>query len=105
MQLPMSLKYAKHTFVLLYGTEEGVLMVIRLGHEYADELAKDHPEICRAHFPAGSDWYYLPIDGAFLSKPAVYEVIDYSMDSIKKRYEKHPKKPKAPAPPANQQAT
>ncbi|MCL2821574.1 MAG: bacteriohemerythrin [Firmicutes bacterium] len=94
LQLPMSLKYGKKTFALLYGTEEGVLMILNLDNDVAEHLAQTHPEICRASFPAGKNWYYLPVDGAFTCKEEVYRVLDSSMEFIKEK--NSPKKKAAP---------
>ena len=74
-QLPVSLKYKGKTYAMLYGTDKGVLMIARFDEEYAGELARIHPEICRAGFPRGANWYSLPVDGAFREKESVYRVL------------------------------
>ena len=75
-QLPMSLKHRDKTYAMLHGTENGVMMIVRIADQYAGELAKIHPEICRARFPRGANWYCVPIGGVFKDKESVYQVLD-----------------------------
>ncbi|MDR0426107.1 MAG: AAA family ATPase [Clostridiales bacterium] len=94
-QLPMSLRYREKTFGMLYSIETGVLMVLRMSRAYAEELSARHPELCRAQFPAGPNWYSLPVDGAFEDKAAVYRVLDHSLDFVK-AFQRRPAKKKEP---------
>jgi len=81
-QLPMSLKQKGKTYSMLHGTDEGVIMVVRIPSDFADELSKSHPEICRASFPAGANWYHVPIDGAFSDKASVYRLLETSKNFV-----------------------
>jgi len=74
-QLPMSLNYKGFTYAMLHGTEAGVVMIVKIADAYAAQLALRHPEICRARFPRGPNWYYLPIDYTFRDKESVYEIL------------------------------
>ena len=74
--LPVSLKYKDKTYAMLYGTDAGVIMVAKLSDAYADKLAVRHPRVCRVKFPAGANWYYVPVDGAFDCKKSVYTVLN-----------------------------
>jgi len=85
-QMPVSLKYKGKTYAILYGTDKGVMMVVKLTDSYADKLAAKHPQIRRAKFPAGANWYYVPVDGAFDSKDAVYSVLNVSYGFILVKY-------------------
>jgi len=78
-QQPMSLKYKDTTYAMLYGIEKGVLMTIRLSDKYAEELTHINPEVRRASFPKGPNWYNVPVDGAFRDKESVYEVLTNSL--------------------------
>jgi len=82
-QLPMSLKYKNKTYAMLYGTDEGVLMTVKISDDYAEELAETHSEICRACFPNGPNWYHIPIDGAFRDKESVYRVLTSARTFVK----------------------
>jgi len=85
-QMPVSLKYKDKTYAILYGTDRGVMMVVKLSDVFADKLAVKHPEIRRAKFPAGANWYYVPVDGAFDSKEAVYTVLNASYGYVLVKY-------------------
>jgi len=74
-QLPASLKYRGKTYAMLHGTDDGLLMIVKIPDEYAELLGRTHPNICRANFPHGANWYYIPIDGAFWNKDSVYSVL------------------------------
>ena len=85
-QVPVSLKYKGKTYALLYGTDMGVIMVVKLYDEYADSLAVRHPQIRRGKFPAGANWYYVPVDGAFKDKKAVYDVLNTAYEFVLAKY-------------------
>jgi len=85
-QMPVSLKYKGKSYAILYGTDKGVMMVVKLSDAFADKLAVKHPEIRRAKFPAGANWYYVPVDGAFESKEAVYTVLNASYGYVLVKY-------------------
>jgi len=85
-QMPVSLKYKGKTYAILYGTDRGVMMVVKLSDGFADRLAVKHPEIRRAKFPAGANWYYVPVDGAFDGKEAVYTVLNASYGYVLVKY-------------------
>ena len=85
-QMPVSLKYKGKTYAILYGTDRGVMMVVKLSDGFADKLAVKHPEIRRAKFPAGANWYYVPVDGAFDGKEAVYTVLNASYRYVLIKY-------------------
>ncbi|MCL2370275.1 MAG: hypothetical protein FWC80_03505 [Firmicutes bacterium] len=87
-QMPVSLKHKTKTYAILYGTDKGVMMVAKLYDAYADRLAVRHPQIRRAKFPAGANWYYIPVDGAFDSKKSVYAVLNASYDFVLAKYGK-----------------
>jgi len=74
--LPVSLKFKDKTYAMLYGTDKGVMMIAKLSDAYADKLAVRHPRVCRVKFPAGPNWYYVPVDGAFDGKESVYAVLN-----------------------------
>ena len=80
-QLPMSLKYGAKTFAMLYGTDAGIVMVVRIPAEYADEFVKEHPAIRPAKFPR--KWYQIPIDGTFKDKESVFRVLAYAANYVK----------------------
>jgi len=82
-QLPMSLKYKTKTFAMLHGTDSGVLMIVRIWDDYARQLLAVHPKLRRAHFPRGRNWYYVPIDGTFQNKEAVYRVLSNAETFVK----------------------
>jgi len=84
-QLPWSLKFKGKTYAMLHGTEAGVLMIVRIANEYADLLIYKHPELCRAKFPKGANWYQLPIDGAFANKDAVYRVLNAARGFVERK--------------------
>jgi len=88
-QLPMSLKYKGKTFAMLHGTDEGVLMIVRLSDDDAETLAPAHPEVCRASFPKGPNWYCVPVDGTFSDKESVCTVLANAYSFVKK----HPNTP------------
>ena len=85
-QMPASLKHKGKTYAILYGTDRGVMMVVKLSDAYADKLSVKHPQIRRAKFPAGANWYYVPVDGAFESKDAVYAVLNVSYGFVLVKY-------------------
>jgi len=85
-QMPVSLKYKGKTYAMLYGTDKGVMMVVKLSDTYVDKIATKHPEIRRAKFPIGTNWYYVPIDGAFESKEAVYTMLNMSYAYVLAKY-------------------
>lgn len=75
-QLPASLKYKGKTYAMLYGTDKGVLMIVKIDDGYADELASKYPGVRRASFPNAPNWYYVPVEGgAFKTKEEVYGII------------------------------
>jgi len=88
---PSSFKVKDKTFAMIYGTDMGLLMITQIPVELAHELSRRHPEIARASFPVGKNWYQLPIDGAFPSKQAVYDVMVASREFVKN---KKPGKPR-----------
>jgi len=81
-QLPMSLKYKGKTYAMLFGTDAGVLMIVRIDDVYADILSIKHPEICRSKFPKGRNWYFIPVDGAFKNKEEVYRVLEHAREFV-----------------------
>jgi len=85
-QMPVSLKRKGKTYAILYGTDRGVMMVIKLMDSYADKLAAKHPQIRRAKFPAGANWYYVPVDGAFENKESVYTVLNAAYGFVLVKY-------------------
>jgi len=87
-QMPMSLKYKDKTYAMLYGTDIGVIMIVRISEAYANVLSFKHPEICRAKFPKGANWYYIPVDGAFANKDAVYSVLYRAIEFVEEKYTK-----------------
>jgi len=95
-QMPVSLKYKNKTYAILYGTDRGVMMVVKLSDIFADRLAVRHPEIRRAKFPAGANWYYIPVDGAFDGKESVYKVLNASYGYVLVKYGTQTEIEKAP---------
>jgi len=79
---PVLLKWHGKTYSMLYGTDLGVIIIIKLANEYAEALRATYPDICRAHFPTESHWYYLPVNGAFPDKESVFEIIHASRDFV-----------------------
>jgi hypothetical protein len=75
-QLPTSLNCGGKNYAMLYGAGGSVRMIVRVSDGYADNLAVNHPEVCRAKFPKGRNWYLIPVDGAFRGKEDVYKVLD-----------------------------
>ena len=98
---PSSFKWKGKTFIMMYGTDMGIIMTLKIPHDLADRLASRHPEICRASFPAGKNWYTLPIDGAFKDKESVYRLIHASLEFIKLPPPPPVKKPKVAKPKAS----
>ena len=78
---------------MVYGTDTGVTMIVRIDGDYADALIVKHPEIHRPKFPKGANWYYIPIDGAFDSKEAVYEILNAAREFVANQPEPKTKKP------------
>jgi len=74
-QLPTSLRYKKKTFAMLYATDKGVLMIVKLDDNYAHELAYKYPGIRRAHFPQAPNWYHIPVEDAFTDKEEIYRIL------------------------------
>lgn len=106
-QFPTSLKWKGKTYAMLYASEMSVLMIVRISDEYANELSQTHPEVYRAVFPKGSNWYVVQIDGAFPNKESVYEVLTAARlfvqsskpgkGSVAKKTVKKPATPKKPS--------
>jgi len=84
--LPSSLKYQERTYAMLRaprGEEKAeVIMIVRISDDCAGQLAEVHPEIRRAKFPKGHNWYYIPVDGAFGNKEAVYKILDNAKEFV-----------------------
>ena len=93
--LPMSLKYKDKTYAMLHGTDTGVIMIILLPNDYADKIAVRYPELCRAKFPKGNNWYYLPIDGAFKDKETVFNILSIAKEFVVSRLVNTAVKPKS----------
>ena len=74
-QLPTTLKYKGKTYTMLYGTDKGVLMIVRIADSYADELAGKYPVIRRASFPNAPNWYCFPLEGTLENKEEVYRIL------------------------------
>jgi len=81
---PISLKWNGKTYVMLYGTDCGIIMIIKLPDDYAANLKSLHPAICRAHFPTAENWYYVHVDKEFHSKDCVFKVIHMARDFVAK---------------------
>ena len=79
---PVSLKWHNKTYAMLYGTDCGIVMIIKLSNDYAAHLKTVHPAICRAHFPTAENWYYVHVDKEFHSKECVYKVIHSARDFV-----------------------
>ena len=78
--LPMTLKLKGKTYAMLYGTEDGIVMVVKLPAVYASNLMSVHQSARRAIFPKGSGWYYVPVDKTFKDKEReqVYAILGAS---------------------------
>ena len=83
--LPTSLRCGGKTYALLYGTDKGVAMVVRITDRYAEELAKIRPGVRRARFPRGANWYYIPAFGAFGNRKPVYRTLDAARAFVSQR--------------------
>lgn len=74
-QLPTTLKYRGRTYAMLYATDKGVLMTVRIADDHAEELSCLYPGVRRASFPRTSNWYCVPVEGAFAAKEDVYRIL------------------------------
>jgi len=74
-QLPTTLRYKGRTYAMLYGTDKGVLMTVRITDSCADKLSGKYPGIKPARFPKGPNWYRIPIEGAFSDKEEIYRIL------------------------------
>ena len=81
--LPASLKWKGRTFAMLYEKNDVVSMTIRIPDEYAESLIPKHPEVRRAKFPIGHNWYIVPVDGAFRNQEQLFEVINKAREFVK----------------------
>jgi len=79
---PVSLKWHGKTYAMLYGTDHGIILIIKLADDYAAHLKTVHPEICRAHFPTAANWYYIHVDKSFHSKDCIFKVIHNARDFV-----------------------
>jgi len=80
-QFPYSLKWKTKTFALLYGTDKGVLMIIRIPEDYAAKLGKVH-EVTPAKFPKGRFWQVIPLGKTFKDKTEVYDILDKAREFV-----------------------
>jgi len=83
---PVSIKYKDKTYVMMYGTDKGIMMIAKIDDAYADSLSIKNPEVRRAKFPAGANWYYVPINGAFENKESVYAVLNAAYGFVLGKY-------------------
>jgi len=79
---PYTLKWQKKTFIMMYGTDKGVILIARISDEYASQLGNFH-NVTRAKFPRGDNWYVIPVDSTFTTKESVYKIIDTACDFVK----------------------
>jgi len=82
-RLPSSFKWRNKTFVNLFGTDKGIILVAKLPEEKAAYIKQAHPSLCPASFPKGKNWYSLLIDDTFKSKEDVMRIIYAGYDFIK----------------------
>ena len=75
-QLPVSLKYKKKTYAMLYASDGGILIIARLPQTFADMVMRVHPATKKAVFPKGPYWFSIPIDETFQSKAEIHEILD-----------------------------
>ena len=81
-QLPTSIKWKTKTFVLLYASDEGPLMIARIPDELAKQLASNNFNVRRADFPKGNNWYSIPVKGTFEDKESIYKVIAEAQEFV-----------------------
>ncbi|MCL2751345.1 MAG: MmcQ/YjbR family DNA-binding protein [Firmicutes bacterium] len=79
---PTTLKYKNKAYAMLYGTDKGVLMTVKITDGYADELMRRYPEVCRAGFPKTPNWYRIPVGYMFKSKDEVYRILFEARDFV-----------------------
>ena len=82
---------------MLYGTDKGVLMIVRIHEEDKLELAKTH-NIQQAKFPRGKNWFSLMIDNTFTNRDQVYRIINMAIHFAQNPPKKAPAKPKTTTP-------
>jgi len=88
-QLPTTLKDKGRTYTMLYGTDKGVLMIVRIADDYADELAYKYPGVRRASFPHAPHWYCVPVEGAFTEKEEVFRIVSEARAFLDRKSEKN----------------
>jgi len=79
---PVLLKWHGKTYSMLYGTDLGVVIIVKLASDYAETLRTAYPDICRAHFPTESHWYYLPVNDSFPDRESVFKILHSSRDFV-----------------------
>ena len=83
VQIPMSLKWKKHTYAMIYAADDGLLAILALDKKYAEKLAVTHCDLHSPRFPKGQNWYALTINAqTFDSKASVYSVLDEALTFI-----------------------
>jgi len=81
-QMPYSLRWKDKTFALAYGTEVGVLLIVRIQDTYAKDLAEIH-RVDRSTFPKGPSWWAIPLDHTWTSKEMVLNLLESSITYVK----------------------
>jgi len=81
-QMPHSFRWNGKTFALTYGTDVGVLLIVRIQDTYAKELSKIH-RVDRSTFPKGPCWWAIPLDHTWTSKEMVLELLKTSIAYVK----------------------
>jgi len=74
-QLPTILKCKGRTYAMLYGTDKGVHMTVRIPDYYANDLGYKYRGVRQADFPHAPNWYCIPVEGAFKDKEEVYRIL------------------------------
>lgn len=74
-QLPMSLKWKTKTYAMIYGIEDGLLLIVRISVDYANEIDRAHINIQRAKFPKGANWFDITVDDKFCDRVKVNEIL------------------------------
>ena len=73
-QFPYSIRWKNKTVVMLYGTDKGVMMIVRLNEKDKEEISKIH-ELKQAKFPRGKYWSSVLIDNTFIVKEQVFRIL------------------------------
>ncbi|GHV02698.1 hypothetical protein FACS1894211_14630 [Clostridia bacterium] len=84
--IPYSLKTCGYTYALLYASDGSVGMTVSLSEENVTEIRRFHPDVRKPSFPKGENWYFVPVDGTFAGKEAVFTVLAIARRFVETKY-------------------